>query len=323
LSATVDAFLFWYAAVGICQSLIFGAVLWRALPMQKRPPVFRAYELRNSSRFAAGLFAISALSIVLNQLDRIILSSMRPLEELGYFTLAMSVAAGFGRMVLPMFNAVYPRYSRLVATNESQALADLYHLSSQCLAVVVASISVVLIAYSKAILWLWTGDSIIAEKVAPTLAVLVTGSALNGLLNMPYALQLAHGWTWLGVIANCVALLICVPLGFLLVDRYGMIGAAFLLPAINLGFLAVCLPITHHRLLRHETMRSYLRDILPPFFAAIAVGLPFAASSHFVVDRSASGLLSLALIALLVLVAATAASRRPRHMILQYLRSNR
>ena len=71
-------------------------------------------------------------------LDRLALAILRPLEELGYSTLTLSVASGLGRMVQPMFNALYPRFSRQVAQHDSAGLLELYHLSSQYLAVVIA-----------------------------------------------------------------------------------------------------------------------------------------------------------------------------------------
>src|SRR5487761_803537 len=98
-------------------------------------------------------------------------------------------------MIQPMFNALYPRYSKLVSLGEDKALTHLYHLSNQYLAVMVAAISVVLMVFSRDVLYLWTGDTATAAKVAVPLSILVAGTALNGLMNLPYALQLAHGWT--------------------------------------------------------------------------------------------------------------------------------
>ena len=80
---------------------------------------------------------IGLLALSVSQLDRLVLTSLRPLEEMGYYTLALSVAAGLGRMVQPMFNALYPRFSRLVAQHDEAGLRELYHLSSQYLAVVI------------------------------------------------------------------------------------------------------------------------------------------------------------------------------------------
>lgn len=274
VSPTIAAFMWWYAAMGACQSLVSATVLWRLLPSgTHRRPRFHPEELRATGRFTGGLVAITALSVAVTQLDRIVLSAMRPLVELGYFSLAFSVAAGMGRMIQPMFNALYPRYSKLVSLGEDKALTHLYHLSNQYLAVMVAAISVVLMVFSRDVLYLWTGDAATAAKVAVPLSILVAGTALNGLMNLPYALQLAHGWTRLTAGANLVALILGIPFCIWAVGHYGIVGAACLWLGINLGFVAIGVPLMHHRFMRGEMGRWYLQDILPPFIAATVVGV--------------------------------------------------
>ena len=45
------------------------------------------------------MFAISVLALGLSQFDKLALSALRPLEELGYYGLAVSISAGLGRLV--------------------------------------------------------------------------------------------------------------------------------------------------------------------------------------------------------------------------------
>lgn len=270
---SLAAFLWWYALVGALQSLATAIVVWRALPRGRRPARWSSAQLHDSSRFAGGLFLIGALAMGLTQLDRLSIASLRPLAELGYYTLALSVAAGLGRMVQPMFNAIYPRFSRLVARGEVATLRELYHLSSQYLVVVVAAVAVVLIVFAHDVLFLWTGDSALATKVALPMAILVAGSALNGLMNIPYALQLADGWTRLAAGINAVSLLLGIPFCLWAVPRFGISGAACMWLLANLAPVVVGIPLMHRRLLRGEMANWYLRDILPSVLAASAVAL--------------------------------------------------
>ena len=319
VSPTVAAFMWWYAAMGACQSLVSATVLWRLLPTDAdRRAQFRSEELRAAGRFAGGLVAITALSVTVTQLDRIVLSAMRPLVELGYFSLALSVAAGMGRMIQPMFNALYPRYSRLVALGEQEALTRLYHLSNQYLGVVVAAISAVLIVFSKDVIYLWTGDAATAAKLAVPLSILVAGTALNGLMNLPYALQLAHGWTRLTVGANLVALILGVPFSIWAVGHYGIVGAACLWFAINFGFVAIAIPLMHRRLMRGEMTKWYLKDMLPPFVAAAAV-VVFSRWLIPALPRNMQGIQELIVISGITLCTAAIASPGVRTMVRRQL----
>ena len=270
---SIEAFLFWHALVGAAQSLVTAWMVWRYLPPGQRPARFTREAWQGSRRFAGGLFAIGVLALGVSQVDRLVLTSLRPLEEMGYYTLALSVAAGLGRMVQPMFNALYPRFSRQVAQHDSAGLLELYHLSSQCLAVVIAAVATVLVVFAHELLYLWTGDADLATKVAPALKLLVVGSALNGLMNIPYALQLAHGWTRLAAGLNAASLAVGIPLCLWAVSRYGMVGAALPWLLANLVSVVVGIPWMHRRLLPAQAWRRYLQDNLPPLLAGVGMAL--------------------------------------------------
>jgi O-antigen/teichoic acid export membrane protein len=319
VSPTISAFMWWYAAMGACQSLISAATLWRLLPTDpQRRVAFRAAELRAAGRFAGGLVAIMALSVMVTQLDRVVISAMLPLAELGYFSLAMSVAAGMGRMIQPMFNALYPRYSRLVSLGQKDSLIPLYHLSNQCLAVVVAAVAAVLMVFGRDVLYLWTGDAAMAAKLALPLSILVAGTALNGLMNLPYALQLAHGWTRLAVGTNLVALILGIPFCIWAVEHHGIVGAACLWLFINLAFVAVGIPVMHRRLLRGEMVRWYVADMLPPAVAAAAVAL-LAGWLLPALSRSLEGIIQLAMVSGATLLSAAVAAPLVRDTVWQQL----
>jgi O-antigen/teichoic acid export membrane protein len=293
--------------------------LWRLLPTDpQRRVAFRAAELRAAGRFAGGLVAIMALSVMVTQLDRVVISAMLPLAELGYFSLAMSVAAGMGRMIQPMFNALYPRYSRLVSLGQKDSLIPLYHLSNQCLAVVVAAVAAVLMVFGRDVLYLWTGDAAMAAKLALPLSILVAGTALNGLMNLPYALQLAHGWTRLAVGTNLVALILGIPFCIWAVEHHGIVGAACLWLFINLAFVAVGIPVMHRRLLRGEMVRWYVADMLPPAVAAAAVAL-LAGWLLPALSRSLEGIIQLAMVSGATLLSAAVAAPLVRDTVWQQL----
>lgn len=319
VSPTINAFMWWYAAIGACQSIVLAITLWRLLPTEpQRQARFRTKELRTVGRFAGGLVAIMTLSVMLTQLDRVVISAMLPLAQVGYFSLAMSVAAGMGRMIQPMFNALYPRYSRLVSLGQHAHLTHLYHLSNQCLIVVIASAAMMLTIFGKDVLYLWTGNITTAEKLALPLSILIAGTALNGLMNLPYALQLAHGWTGLTITMNLVALVLGIPFCIWAVEHHGIVGAACLWLFINLSFVAIGIPLMHRRLLHREMIRWYVSDILPPSLAAAAVVI-LAYWLLSPISRDLVGVLKLSLTTGAALVSAAMAAPLVRNLLRRQL----
>lgn len=318
VAPTIENFLWWHVLVGILQSLVTAFAVWRCLPRGSRPARWSFVELHGSRHFAGGLFVITLLAMGITQIDRLTLASLRPLEELGYYTLAVSVAAGLGRMVQPMFNAIYPRFSRLVAHHDTATLTELYHLSSQFLAVVVAAVASVLIVFSHDVLFLWTGDVDLANAVALPLSLLVAGTALNGLMNIPYALQLAYGWTRLAILLNTIGLLIGVPLCLWAVSRYGTAGAALPWLIVNAISVLFGLPVVHRYLLRGELRRWYLKDNMGPILSSLFVSLALA-SCLTTPPRSLIGLVQFMGICLIVLIASALASGSVRNRIQRFL----
>lgn len=320
ISPSIEAFLVWSALVGALQSLIMALATWRSIPAGSRSSRWSDIELRHSQKFAGGLFVIGVLALINSQLDRLALASLRPLEDLGYYTLALSVASGLGRMVQPMFNALYPRFNRLVARNDKATLSELYHLSSQLLTVVVASVAAILIVFARDVLWLWSGDTSVTERAALPMAILVTGSALNGLVTIPYALQLAHGWTRLAAGLNAASLLMTLPLCLWLIPRYGMVGAAMLWLLTNLISLVVGVPLMHRRLLKGQAARWAFSDTAPPLLAGLCASLVMSALLPSI-ERNLTGFTLLLLASTTTLLSCAAATPSARALL--WRQSNR
>lgn len=318
----LQGFLCWYAIVAGAQTVCSAWLLWKTIPAATLPLGFDLQEILGARHFALGVFALTALGLLLNQLDKLTLSALRPLQEFGYYAIAVTVSGGLGRLVQPMFSAVYPRLSRLVGSGQQQELVNLYHLASQIVAVVIAAIAGVICTYPGPVLLLWTGNAEISSQVALPLALLFAGTAINGTLNLPYALQLAHGWTRLATFANLVSVLIAIPLYVIAIKQFGMTGAASVWFAINLCNFLFGLPLMHRRLLRGELRTWYLHDILPPALSTTIICL-MARTMHPQVDRDLAGVVWLILLGIATLFSATVASGGVRRMLVRYIRSDR
>lgn len=275
VSPTITAYFTWQIIVNALSVTLLTILLWRSLASSDHPPVFCPRLLRNISRFAAGMSGIALSAIILTQMDKMILSKLLSLEMFGYYTLAgvTSSVVPF-LLVSPVFNALFPRFTSLVATNNEAALKILYHQGSQLMAVLVLPISTVLAFFSFDILLLWTGSAKTAGMASPIVSVLVIGMALNALMTLPYALQISHGWTSIGLRINTFLIITLVPAIFFMTTRYGAVGAATVWVALNSIYIVLGVPLTHRRLLRGEMTRWLGEDIAPPAIVAIVtVGL--------------------------------------------------
>jgi O-antigen/teichoic acid export membrane protein len=286
VSPTIQAFFIWQACVSLITTALGGFYLWQSLPKAKIDPRFRRDLWLEIWKFAAGMTGISIVSIILTQTDKIILSKLLPLEEFGYYNLAATISSGLSIVTVPIFTSVFPRFSQLVSQGEEQKLVELYHKSCQLLSVVLLPLAVVLSLFSYDILLIWTGSQTIAHKAHLLVSFLTIGTAFNGLMNVPYALQLAYGWTKLALYINVVAISILIPLLFYLSGKYGAVGAASVWAILNAGYVLIGIRFMHFRLLPGELIRWYYDDLIRPLLGAILVPSIIAISVIYIHHQS-------------------------------------
>jgi len=271
ISPTIQAFFLWQIIISCVNTGLLGFFLWHRLPRSENRATFQKQLLVGIWRFAAGMTGITILSTLLTQLDKIILSKMLPLEIFGYYTLAGVVAMSLYRLVSPVFSAIYPRFTQLVSLGDQDGLKQLYHKSSQFLSVLIFPVTLVVAMFSYDILLIWTQNPTTAEKSHLLVTVLICGTALHGLMHVPYALQLASGWTKLTFYTNLVAVLVLAPIIVYLTNRYGALGGASAWVVLNCGYVLIITHFMHKRLLRHEKWRWCWEDLTLPFAASLGV----------------------------------------------------
>lgn len=236
---------------------------------------FRFSILTSVWKFAASVTSISMLSTILSQLDKIILSKVLSLSDFGYYTFATAVASVAFKLISPVFVAYYPKITALASENREDVLAKLYHQGCQAMNFVTLPIGLTLILNSQEILLLWTSNVDLSQNTASILSILLIGNLLNGAIHIPYGLQLAHGWTQLALIQNCIGVVIATPLIYFLTHKLGPIGGASSWALINLVFLLAGTAIMHQKLLKFNFRNWLLQDLFQPTAAAIVAALTY------------------------------------------------
>jgi O-antigen/teichoic acid export membrane protein len=268
---TLESFFWAQIVSALMQTLGLRWLLWRALGLAAHRPAIRFAIMQSSFRFAGGMTGITITSIILTQTDKVILSKALNLTDFGVYVVAGTLATGLYMLISPMFSVMYPRFSSLVHEGEVAKVINLYHLSSQIMAALVIPLAMVVAAFAQEVLYIWTGDAGFGQQGAWILAFLVVGNACNGLMNMPYALQLASDWTRLAFWVNVGAIVVLAPAIWWAAMYFGAVGGAAVWALLNLGYVALTPNIMHRRLLPAEKLSWYGIDVLLPFLVCLAV----------------------------------------------------
>jgi O-antigen/teichoic acid export membrane protein len=294
VSTTIEAFFVCQLVASALQTAAGAVALWTSLPQAGRRARFDRGLLASNLRFAAGVAAITVVSIVLTQADKVVLTNILPLGEYAFYSIASQVAGALLMVAMPVFTSAFPRLSAIAARGDGAAESREYHRAGQVVAALALPCAVTLAAFSHDVLFGWTGKADVADNAALPTTLLVVGTAMNALMHVPYALMLAHGWTRLPLAMNSVAIVVLVPLVYWASVNHGLVGAAAVWIALNGAYVTIAVHLLHRRLLRGEKARWYLHDVGLPLVGALAgaalahVVLPHAVGRPWLLARVAA-----------------------------------
>jgi O-antigen/teichoic acid export membrane protein len=314
IAPTLTVFCAWQLLGYAVQTGLVALLFFRALPSAHPDAEEATQPPAPLWRFAAGVTGITVFAAVLTQMDKVVLSKVLPLREFGYYAIAASIASALALIAVPFFATMFPRLSQIAARHDDAALAGVYRRSSQLLGAVVLAPAVILMLFSRQVITVWTGDAALAGNTHAIVTLLAAGFALNAINSLPYALQLAHGWTTPALVVNAASVVILVPLVWWAARTYGVVGAAVGWMLLNAGYVGVLVQIMHRRILPAEKPAWYAGSVLRPLAASCLVAVPARFLVAGVESRGAM-FAALAVVSIVTLTAAVWFTPYPRQLL--------
>jgi O-antigen/teichoic acid export membrane protein len=272
VSPTIEAFFIWQAGVSLVYAVTMRWAAWRVISRNKKIG-FSLDQLKHIWRFSAGMSGLAFLGLLLNQLDKVILSKLLTLEAFAHYMLATVVVSGLFVVVSPVFNVIYPRFTALVVAGDTEKLVDLYRMGTRALATILFPTTMLLAIFSEDLVHIWTGNIDIASQVAPIISVLAIGTAIQGVMYFPYALQLAYGMTRLPLMICAIMVIVMIPLVIFFAWTYQALGGAMAWLTINILYLLLGTWLTHRYLLKRIGKKWLSQDVGIPLMLSIVAGL--------------------------------------------------
>ena len=266
--------LWWYVACAVTELASFIYHARRAYGGLALLPRFEFSAIRPVAKFSSTMYLISLLAIFLTQIDRLAITRLLGLKELGYYSIAYTAAMGMTLIQTAINNAALPSLAGIHGASDDTALRDHHRHLSELMGFVMVPAALTLIFFAQPILGLWVGSAI-ANEVAGATAILAAGFLLNAVYSSTYLCGIAAGQPGLFLRANVFGLLGYLPALGLGIGIGGINGAATAWLLLNLYYIAVVLPRAHTTLALVPAGR-WLRVTFAPFAgsgcAAFAVG---------------------------------------------------
>lgn len=284
VSKSVIAFFSWTLFISILQAFVFKYCLWYYLPKTSKSAVFDKKELKSIWRFAAGMTAIGITSILLTQVDKIILSKILSLEQFGYYTFAFALGSITYMIVGPISQSYFPKFSVLLAEKKLNELNKIYHQGCQMVTLLVVPFALFLALFSREILFIWTHNNITVENTWQITSVVTLAVAIHCLMFMPYMLCLTYSYTKLAFYTNVVILILLIPGTIFSAIHFGGLGGAICWLIITIIYLLINPVMIHKIFLKGQAFNWYWNDTLKPIIGCIIIlflSRYFLSQNHF------------------------------------------
>jgi O-antigen/teichoic acid export membrane protein len=300
-SPTVVAFASWQALSNLTYCVLARNWLWRALPPGRPSGNLRSSRsvIQETWHYAAGMFGLAAVSTLLRQADKLAVSKMLPLNMLGYYSLAVAIAAAPITLAGPIASAVFPRLTGLAANRQDPGLERLYMKASEFVAAVVVPGGLTLAVFSSDFIRAWTGAADFASQAGPVATVLICGQILQATTIIPYYLGLAYGDFKYPLYVAGLGLVLVIPMLFIMISRSGLMGAGLSWLFYNLVTFLPYMYLVHRDHLMGRFGRWSWISLGRPLLAA----LPGVLIAKWLLPRPSSRLLTFCLLGLVLTVA--------------------
>ncbi|MGQ7830304.1 lipopolysaccharide biosynthesis protein [Altererythrobacter sp. Z27] len=273
--ATLSAFFMWQIIVGAGHSLAMRSAAWRIIG-QRTEPGYDWQSALSVWRFTVGVAGVATTGALMMNLDRVILSSTTDLEQVGYYTIALALAALLYRLTIPAFNVLYPKLTALLEESPPEQVRNYYQRFSSIILAIIFPAGLFLSIAAEPLLEIWFADPAIVEGTWRPAVVLCFATLFHCTMYLPFALQLAAGNTRLPLYLNLGLLALFMPLLYGLSLEFGLLGAALAWLATHTVYMVVGTHLTGRLILTGAGTGWIWKGLVAP--AVIASSTFFVAS---------------------------------------------
>ena len=290
----LQVFLWWTAINAIVEVIAYQITCQRVHRTISWRPGISLTALRKVWSFSLSMTAISLLALLLSQLDRLMLSKLVSLDDLGYYMLAYNAAASISLSISAISSAMLPSFAAVSGHSGAHVLLRRYDRGNRVILFIVGLATCILVFFGDTILSLWVGTSA-ATKAYPPLTLLAIGFWCSALLSNAYSLAVATGNPSLPLRLSALSAVPYLVALYVLVKSYGIYGAGLAWLLLNLSYVAVLIPVVHRKLLMLPTRGWFLGTVAPfVLMGCASFALPRMISDHLPVSsRTVSNIAAL------------------------------
>lgn len=264
----------------VIQSLVLVAYIGVArhlLHPLGRPAYDRA-ALRQLLGFG-GLVSVSQVVVpVLAHVEKFIIGRVLTLSAVGFYSVPYNLVWALTYIPGSVSGVLFPAFSRLTVEGDSGRRSQLLVRGTKYVFTAILPVAVVLAIFSRKFLAAWMGPDF-ALRSTGVLQVLAFAVVVNSVSDPAYQALQAMGRPGIPAAFNVVEVCIHIPLCFLLIARYGVLGGAIAW-AVRVSLNSLLLTVAFARVTRISYGSFVSGALLRPAIAATAL-LPLVCAAAY------------------------------------------
>ena len=286
---SLKLYFIWQSIITIIYALVLRYNLTKELKVQIpifRKPVFDKNVLNNTWKFAAGIFLVSLVASFNTQMDKLAISKLLPINILGYYTLAISLAQSIILLVNPISTAVMPRISSLFSQDKYGEVKDLYEKMTLFISILVFSFGLNILFNGKNLIWIWTNNLGLANNSSIYIPILTVGMIVYSFQILPFNLAIANAYTKLNNILGILSLIVTLPGYWIMTNLYGAIGAAITWCIVQSLITIIYVYLIHKKFLPDIIQLKFsLNNYIKPLIIILIITYIFNQFTNFSTSR--------------------------------------
>lgn len=264
---TNDIFIFfiYQFSISIIEYIVIRYKVYRYLPLSDKFILPDLEPIKKIGPFALSIAFTSGIWTVFTQFDKLLLSHYLSLSNYGFYTLVIVFSNVFIQMSNPINQAILPRLTKLCTDGNLKDMLQLYHISTQVIAVIMVSLTAIISYFSYEILYAWTGNIEASLWDTKILMWYTLGNGILAFLSLPYNLQYAFGNLKYHVRFNIIFPFFAIPIIYFSIEKYSVIGASMTWFGLQFISFIIWPKFVHTKFLNGNNFNWYVKDVFPVF----------------------------------------------------------
>ena len=222
---------------------------------------FKSRLLIKYWNFSLWMAATAIAALLVSNIDRIVLSKMVTLTDLGNYSLAFTAANVLQLGIQPFYRAYFPRFNELAQLGDSDKSNTEYFLSCRIMASIIIPLSISAFFFAPDLLRFWLGSTIVNLDIIHIFRLLIIAITCSGIMWLPAAYLQANGKGSLHVFMLLGALIVGTPIMIFYIHHYGPTAATAVWLIHGISEVTLGLWLTH-RILSLKSFLNWYKVVL-------------------------------------------------------------